>query len=214
MTTYAFLDQGSTCSILSKDMALALKIPLRSPKVITLRGTNFNTACSQYVHEADLEIADTSSSVKYPWQTVFVMENPQIPKLSIYRSHVSASYKHLNGINFPNLKTCDVTALLGLDVFDLIVGKTSYQALQTRLRQFNVCWAGFSRGIVCLPVQQHPTKRKQMTLTFLTIVSVGSPHSSIKFPIGGNGIARNPEGEGHRYHWQSQGSENVRVHMQ
>ena len=48
-------------------------------------------------------------------------ENPQIKQLNM--NHVSASYKHLNRINFPNLKTCDVTALLGLDVFDLTVGK-------------------------------------------------------------------------------------------
>ena len=118
VTTYAFLDQGSTCSILSKDIALALKIPLRNPKEMTLRG--INTGCFQYVHEADLEIADSFSSVQYPWKKVLVMENPQIPQLNVNRSHVSASYKHLNGINFPNLKTCDVTALLGLDVFDLI----------------------------------------------------------------------------------------------
>ena len=110
VTTYAFLDQGSTCSILYKDMALALKNPLRNPKELTLR--RINTACSQYVHEGDLEIADSSSSVKYLWKKVLVMENPQIPQLNINRSHVSASYKHLNAINFPNLKICDVTALL------------------------------------------------------------------------------------------------------
>ena len=102
-------------------MALALKIPLRNPKEMTLRG--IRTACSQYVHEADLETADSSSSVKYPCKKVFVMENPQIPQLNTNRSYVSTSYKHLNGINFPNLKTCDVTALLGLDVFNLIVGR-------------------------------------------------------------------------------------------
>ena len=121
VTTYACLDQGSTCSILSKDMALALKIPLRNPKELTLR--RINTACSQYVHEGDLEIADSSSSVKYLWKKVLVMENPQIPQLNINRSHVSASYKPLNANNFPILKTCDVTALLGLDVFDLMVGR-------------------------------------------------------------------------------------------
>ena len=62
VTTSAFLDQGSTCSILSKYMAGALKIPLRNPKEMTLRG--INTAYSQYVHEADLEIADSSSSLE------------------------------------------------------------------------------------------------------------------------------------------------------
>ena len=43
-------------------MAGALKIPLRNPKEMTLRG--INTACSQYVHEADLEKADSSSSLE------------------------------------------------------------------------------------------------------------------------------------------------------
>ena len=42
-TTYAFLDQGSTCSILSKEMAECLKIPLRHPKEFTLKGINTTT---------------------------------------------------------------------------------------------------------------------------------------------------------------------------
>ena len=144
-------------------MALALKIPLRNPKEMTLRG--INTACSQYVHEADLEIADSSSSVKYPWKKVLVMENPQIPQLIINRSHVFASHKHLKGINFPNLKTCDVTALLGLDVFDLIVGRNILSGPANTPTAFQ-CLLGWFRTGPCMSTSEKKSNQNKIVDTY------------------------------------------------
>ena len=71
----------------------------------------------------DLEISVCHATKRHPWKKVVVMDNPQIPQLRTNQSKTIASYNHLKVIEFPEISNQKVSVLLGLDVFNLIVGR-------------------------------------------------------------------------------------------
>ena len=110
MNTYAFIDEGSSVSLCSQDLAARLGVPL-TDTVVELHTCNAASTVNEKVDS--LEIQGIGEELAFVVKDVLVMEKIVDVSDSIPTEDLTLMYPHLKDLKFPELDTKRVELLLG-----------------------------------------------------------------------------------------------------
>ena len=128
VSTYAFLDSGSSCSYISEKLARNLDVVTKSPSVQLLVG-GFHGSKTLTVEPVSFILHPFGQNAeKFQIDNAFVL-----PKINLHNADptqlnsICQSYSHLKEISFPDLSDNQIGLILGQDNFDLITAKAVFK---------------------------------------------------------------------------------------
>ena len=116
--TYAFIDPGSSLTILLSKTADELRLQKETRQQLVLEGANGTDTKSCYT--ASTEISNLEDDERYNLKQIYVVENINLPKLMEHPGDIARKYDHLRHVNMPTLDNLEVTVLIGQDNLNLI----------------------------------------------------------------------------------------------
>ena len=116
--TYAFIDPGSSLTILLSNTAVELRLQKKTRQQFVLEGANETDTKTCYT--TSTEISNLEDDERYDLKQIFVVENINLPKLKEHPGDISRKYDHLRHVNMPTLDNLQVTVLIGQDNINLI----------------------------------------------------------------------------------------------
>ena len=128
---YALLDSGSTSSFLTKNIAEKLKLTPKTTTTLKIKGFNATQTINSTV--VDLQISDIENRETHKWRNVYVVDNDQLPTVKEHPKQIADNYGHLRDIQLPQLKNLNVEALLGCDMYALIIARENEKETQSNL---------------------------------------------------------------------------------
>ena len=118
---YALLDSGSTSSFLTKNIAEKLKLTPKPTTTLKIKGFNVTQTINSTV--VDLQLSDIGSRATHQWRNVYVVDNDQLPTVKEHPKQIAYKFGHLRDIQMPQLSNLNVEALLGCNMYALIIAK-------------------------------------------------------------------------------------------
>ena len=116
---YALLDSGSTSSFLTKNIAEKLKLTPKTTTTLKIKGFNATQTINSTV--VDLQISDIENRETHKWRNVYVVDNDQLPTVKEHPKQTADNNGHLRDIQLPQLNNLNVEALLGCNMYALIM---------------------------------------------------------------------------------------------
>ena len=118
---YALLDSGSTSSFLTKNIAEKLKLTPKTTTTLKIKGFNATQTINSTV--VDLQLSDIENRETHKWRNVYIVDNDQLPTVKEHPKQIADKYGHLRDIHMPQLNNLNVEALLGCDMYALIIAR-------------------------------------------------------------------------------------------
>ena len=118
---YALLDSGSTSSFLTKNIAEKLKLTPKTTTTLKIKGFNATQTMNSTV--VDLQLSDIEDRETHNWRNVYIVDNDQLPTVKEHPKQIADKYGHLKDIKMPQLNNLNVEALLGCDMYALIIAR-------------------------------------------------------------------------------------------
>ena len=118
---YALLDSGSTSSFLTKNIAEKLKLTPKTTTTLKIKGFNATQTINSTV--VDLQLSDIENRETHKWRNVYIVDNDQLPTVKEHPKQIADKYGHLRDIQMPQLNNLNVEALLGCDMYALIIAR-------------------------------------------------------------------------------------------
>lgn len=141
ISTYAFLDMGSSCSYLQKDIAHQLSVPFhQKPEQLLIGG--FHQSLKIPAHPVSIRVHPFGNNNEvFNLDNIFVVDHLNLNSAApTTLNSICQQHEHLQDISFPILPDNSMTVLLGQDNFDLITPElvikghnNSPRAIQTKL---------------------------------------------------------------------------------
>ena len=116
--TYAFIDPGSSLTILLSKTAIELRLQKETCQQLVLEGANGTDTKTCYL--TPTEISNLEDDERYNRKQINVMGNINMPKLREHLGDIARKYDHLRHVNMPTLDNLQVTVLIGQDNINLI----------------------------------------------------------------------------------------------
>ena len=116
--TYAFIDPGSSLTILLSKTGDELRLQKETGQRLVLEGANGTDTKSCYT--TSTEISNLKDDERYNLKQIYVVENINLPKLREHPGDIARKYDHLRHVNKPTLDNLEVTVLIGQDNINLI----------------------------------------------------------------------------------------------
>ena len=116
--TYAFIDPGSSLTILLSKTANELRLQKETRQQVVLEGANGTDTKTYYT--TSTEISNLEDDEHYNLKQIYVVENINLPKLREHPGDIARKYDHLRHVNMPTLDNLQVTVLIGQDNINLI----------------------------------------------------------------------------------------------
>ena len=113
--TYAFIEPGSSLTILLSKTADELRLQKETRQQLVLEGANATDTKSCYT--TSTEISNLEDDERYNLKQIYVVENIILPKLP---GDIARKCDHLRHVNMPTLDNLEVTVLIGQDNINLI----------------------------------------------------------------------------------------------
>ncbi|XP_055632538.1 uncharacterized protein LOC129773014 [Toxorhynchites rutilus septentrionalis] len=117
--TYAFLDEGSSKTLLEKDVAMKLGLK-GTVRPLDLKWTSGVTRTEKTSMRVNLTVAGKGLSEQYPLKDVHTIEHLNLPRQSTSFGEVIRKFQHLQDLFVADFKNAEPTILIGLDNMDLI----------------------------------------------------------------------------------------------
>ena len=118
---YVLLDSGSTSSFLTKNITEKLKLTPKTTTTLKIKGFNATQTINSTV--VDLQISDIENRETHKWRNIYVVDNDQLPTVREHPKQIADNYGHLRVIQLPQLNNLNVKALLGCDMYALIIAR-------------------------------------------------------------------------------------------
>ena len=118
---YALLDSGSTSSFLTKNIAEKLKFTPETTTTLKIKGFNATQTINSTV--VDLQISDIENRETHKWRNVYEVDNDQLPTVKEHPKQIADNSGHLRDIQLPQLNNLNLEALLGCDIYALIIAR-------------------------------------------------------------------------------------------
>ena len=113
VTTYAFLDSGSSATFCSRKLVDRLGIE-GEKKEVSLKTLGSQSCCTGTV--ADLKVSSLDGDCEIEVRNVFSIDKiPVAPNPGLSRKELE-DFSHLRDLSFPEVKGASVTLLIGVDV--------------------------------------------------------------------------------------------------
>ena len=116
--TYAFIDPGSSLTILLSKRADELRLQKETPQQLVLEGANGTDTKNCYT--TSTEISNLEDDERFNLKQIYVVENINFPKLREHPGDIARKYDHLRRVNMPTVDNLQVTVLIGQDNINLI----------------------------------------------------------------------------------------------
>ncbi|XP_075255223.1 uncharacterized protein LOC142347943 [Convolutriloba macropyga] len=116
--TCAFIDPGSSLTILLSKTAHEVRLQKETRQQLVLEGANGTDTKSCYT--TSTEILNLEDKERYNLKQIYVVENINLPKLREHPGDIARKYDHLRHNNMPTLDNLEVTVLIGQDNINLI----------------------------------------------------------------------------------------------
>ena len=128
VSTYAFLDTGSTCSYLLSDIANSLNCTVKEPAV-KLEIGGFHESKTLETKRVSLTVHPFGNIAEsFNLSQVFVLPSFNLADVDTRSLNaICQQNPHLNGIQFPQLLHDQIGLILGQDNFDLITARTVFK---------------------------------------------------------------------------------------
>ena len=119
ISTYAVLDAGSDSTLIRKDLADELQLDgdMHQPELTTVGSDPTSNEFKCVSFELSSDSHPTSISVDGAW----VISNMDIPVFQYSKERASSRWKHLEGIDLPDLRGDGVKLLIGSDMAHLLL---------------------------------------------------------------------------------------------
>ena len=116
--TYAFIDPGSSLTILLSKTADELRLQKETRQQLVLEGANGTYTKSCYT--TSTKISNLEYDERYNLKQIYVVENINLPKLREHPGDIARKNDHIRHVNMPTLDNLEVTVLIGQDNINLI----------------------------------------------------------------------------------------------
>lgn len=118
INTYAFLDDGSSVTLIER--SVAQQLGENGPSgTLCLKWTNDVSRCENDSQKISLYISSATGGKVYQIQTARTVSELKLPKQSIDSDYLVQSYPYLNGLPIPNYRNAVPQVLIGLDQLKL-----------------------------------------------------------------------------------------------
>jgi hypothetical protein len=120
--TFAFLDEGSSVSLLDNDVAK--KLNLKGPvSPLCLKWTKGVRKTENQSLKTSLKIAGASNNRIYNMKNVRTVENIELPEQSVFYRNLIEKYSHLKGLQIQDLHKAKPQILIGQEHAALLVSE-------------------------------------------------------------------------------------------
>ena len=116
--TYAFIDPGSSLTILLSKIADELRLQKETRQQLVLEGADGTDTNTCYT--TSTEISNLEDDERYNLKQIYVVENINLPELREHPGDIARKYDHLRHINMQTLYNLQVTLLIGQDDINFI----------------------------------------------------------------------------------------------
>ena len=116
--TYAFIDPGSSLTILLSKTADELRLQKETRQELVLEAANGRDTKTCYT--TSTEISNLEDDERYNLKQIYAVENINLAKLREHPGDIARKYDHIRHVNMPTLDNLQDTVLIGQDNINFI----------------------------------------------------------------------------------------------
>ena len=188
---YALLDSESTSRFFTKNIAEKLKLNLKTTLTLKIEGLNATQAINSTV--VDLQLSDIENKETHKWRNFYAVDNDQLPTVEKHPKQIGNKNGHLRDIQMPQLNNLNVEALLGGDMYALIIAREYREGNTEQLITVRNCRGWTVAGpnqhssptndvYFCKTCESHDQQRFEDVKSWWNVESYG-PRAAIEDPM-------------------------------
>ena len=179
----AFIDPGSSLTILLSKTADELRFQKETRQQLALEGTNGTATKTCYT--TSTEVSNLEDDKRYNLKQIYVVENINLLKLREHPGDIARKYDHLRHVNMPTLDNLQVTVLIGQGNINLISGVRVEQGPSLAPKGAFSNLVGLFLDLIQYRMTAKHNIKCIILLCFAAIASNKTRTSTKKFLIGG-----------------------------